>query len=83
MEERVAVDMIVIGFNIDEIIVDNACRSLGTEVKQLSDGGRLEAGKKTSERLAWMKEMLSAAREFEKICPRQAYVAYQYIDIVL
>lgn len=47
-------DMIVIGSGIDETIVDNACRSLDTEVKQLSDGGRLEAGKKSSERLAWM-----------------------------
>jgi hypothetical protein len=54
LEESVAVDMIVIGSGIDETIVDNACRSLDTEVKQLSDGGRLEAGKKSSERLAWM-----------------------------
>jgi hypothetical protein len=77
------VDMIVIGSGIDETIVDNACRSLDTEVKQLSDGGRLEAGKKSSERLAWMKEMLSATREFERVCSRQAYVAHQYIDIVL
>jgi hypothetical protein len=30
-----------------------------------------------------MKEMLSAAREFERVCSRQAYVAHQYIDVVL
>jgi hypothetical protein len=38
------VDTIVIGSGINETIVDNACRSLDTEVKQLSDGGSWSVG---------------------------------------
>jgi hypothetical protein len=72
--------MIVTGSGISETYAEEAGSSLDEQVKELRRGGKLEAGKKTSERLKWSEKAHSAAKEFEGICFAQAYILCHDID---
>jgi hypothetical protein len=64
--------MIVLGVGIAKATADLGGGSLDKEVSRLRAEGRLEAEKKTLEKLNWTPETLKAAREFEDVCFRTA-----------
>ena len=68
---EVTTEMIATGAGVNGTLADAARKSLDKEVDRLRGDGRLEAGKKTSERLGWTEETHRAAKEFVKVCLAQ------------
>lgn len=60
--------MIATGPGISASLAEAARMSLDEAVSHLRDAGKLDAGKKTSERMGWTKETHNAAQELEKVC---------------
>ncbi len=59
--------MIVSGLGVAGTVAESARASLDKEINKLRAEGRLEAGKKTLEKLKWTPETFQAAQEFEKV----------------